>query len=652
MDEAGTSDRDKALGMDRPITRRDLLEGMLYTGAVALAGCTVLPGARDLGAHIPRDADRAHPPSWTGMRGSAPGTFENAHALRDGATLPVAEDTGERYDLVVVGAGLSGLAAAHFYRAQQPGARILLLDNHDDFGGHARRNEFDLGGRTQIVNGGTLGIDSPRPYSAAADGLLRELGVDVPALSKRVTDESFYESRGMSRATFLDRETFGADHLAVARGEQAWYHLPESVPLSPQVRADLLRLEDGREDHLAGVPPGERKRLLARMSYREYLLERVKVHPQVLSFYQSRTKGWFGVGIDAVSALDCWAIARGASKGEYPGFEGLGLSAEPVPELGYTPAGFLATGGSYSLHFPDGNATLARLLVRSLIPRVAPGSSVEDVVTARFDYSRLDEDRAPVRLRLASTVVRARNLEGGPPAVEVDYLRAGKAARVRARHCVLACYNMIIPYLCPELPARQKAALHDLVKTPLVYSSVAIRNRRAFETLGISQVEAPGCYHEAVWLNPMVRIGGYATTESADDPTLVLMARTPCMPGLPEKEQNRAGRADLLATSFETFERKIRDQLGRMLGPAGFDPARDITAITVNRWPHGYAPEFNSLFDPLVPEEERSHALGRKPFGNIAIANSDSGGGAYTDVAFDQAHRAVEELLHASHSHF
>ena len=203
----------------------------------------------------------------------------------------------------------------------------------------------------------------------------------------------------------------------------------------------------------------------------------------------------------------------------------------------------------------------------------------------------------------------------------------------------------MIPYLCPELPQAQKAALHSLVKTPLVYTSVALRNWRAFHKLGIVGVRAPGGYHTYFHLNPAVDIGGYTAERSPDRPILVHMVRTPCQPGLPEHDQNRAGRAELLATPFETFERNIREQLGRTLAGGGFDPARDITAITVNRWPHGYAPEFNPLWEPDLPPDQQPNVIGRARFGRITIANSDAGRAAYTDIAIDQAHRAVDELL-------
>ena len=633
---------DRELGMDRLISRRDFVQGVAVGSASALA-VAALPGCARNGAALPpaaQDQPGYYPPALTGMRGSHAGAFESAHALRDGTRVPAPIDLDELYDLIVVGAGLSGLAAAHFFLEQHPEARILLLDNHDDFGGHAKRNEFDLGGQLRLLNGGTQDIDSPRPYSAVADGLLRALGIDAARLVTAIQHPEVYPAMGLQHAMFFDRETFGADHLAVGYRSRPWAEYLAGVPLSPAAKRDLLRVETGDLDPLPGVSSADKKLRLSRISYRNYLQTLLRVDTQVLACYQARTHGEWGVGADAVSALDAWGIGL-------PGFQGLKLEPGSIPGMGFTPAGYADTGGSPKVHFPDGSASVARLLVRRLIPQAVPGNSVADVVTARVDYSRLDQPRWPVRLRLNSTVVRVENIGGAQQStgVAVTYLRDGRALRLRARRTVLACYNMMIPYLCPELPQRQQQALHALVKTPLVYTAVAIRNWRALAKLGVLEIHAPGGYHTRMRLNPCVDIGAYRTPRSPEQPTLLHMERIPCQPGLPEHEQNKAGRADLLATSFDTFERNVRAQLGRMLGAGGFDPAADITAITVNRWPHGYAPEHNSLFDPDVPESEQPHVIGRAPFGRIAIANSDSGGGAYTDVAIDQAHRAVHELL-------
>jgi spermidine dehydrogenase len=205
---------------------------------------------------------------------------------------------------------------------------------------------------------------------------------------------------------------------------------------------------------------------------------------------------------------------------------------------------------------------------------------------------------------------------------------------------------MMIPYICPQLPPKQKEALGYLIKVPLVYTNVALVNWQAFASLGVDRIHCPGSYHTGVKLNPVVtNIGAYLAPRSPDEPILIQMVRTPCQPGLAERDQHRAGRYELLATEFATFEEKIRDQLDRMLGPAGFDAARDITAITVNRWPHGYAYEYNPLFDPEWRKGEAPHEVARARFGSIAIASPDAAAAAYTDAAIDQAHRAVEELL-------
>ena len=285
--------------------------------------------------------------------------------------------------------------------------------------------------------------------------------------------------------------------------------------------------------------------------------------------------------------------------------------------MGYTASGY-ADGESYNFHFPDGNATIARLLVRRLIPEAIPGHTVDDVVTARANYAALDRPEQPTRIRLSSIVVGARNTsEARPEAVEIAYTRADLVHKVTARHCILACYNMMIPYLCPELPEAQKQALHYLVKIPLVYASVAIRSYESFRKLGVHQLYAPGSYFSSIRLNPKTSIGGYDSVTLPDSPALIMMVRTPALPGLDERAQHRAGRQDMLATSFATFEQKIREELGAALGPGGFDPSRDITAITVNRWPHGYAYEYNPLFDPQWPPGQAPHEIGRARFGRI-----------------------------------
>ena len=645
-----TSNRDRELGMFRNTTRRDFLNGVAIGAGTAAAGglLSSLVWADAAADTAPQDKPGYYPPALTGLRGSHVGSFEAAHNLRDGNFWKSAgkpADTGEAYDLIIVGGGISGLATAYFWRAQKPDARILILDNHDDFGGHAKRNEFSPRSKLLLANGGTWAIESPTPYSKVARGLMDELGIHPAELAEKCYARETY--KGLGQGVFFDKETFGADKLVTGAPSEFGHSNPEKVgkfvanmPLPEEVRRDILRLETTDQDFFPGLSSAEKKDRLSRISYAKFLLEVVKVDPRVVPLYQKRTHGLFGVGIDAVSALDCWVLFL-------PGFGGLKLEPGPHPRMGYTPQGYASPKEPYSFHFPDGNASIARMLVRKLIPASIPGSNAEDIVTAKADYSQLDRGDSPVRIRLSSIVVSARHSGdvSGAKEVDVAYLRSGKLFTTRGKSVVMACWNMMIPYLCPEFPEKQKEALHYGVKIPLVYTAVAIRNWKSFQSLGVSRISTPGMYHHEVNLDLAVNIGDYRSPKTPDEPILVRMERMPCVPGLSERDQHRAGRGDLLSTSFETFERSIRDQLGRVLGPGGFDPARDIDAITVNRWPHGYAYEYNHLFDPEWPPGQSPCEIARKPFGRIAIANSDASAAAYTDTAIDQAYRAVQELL-------
>ncbi|HEY2177491.1 MAG TPA: FAD/NAD(P)-binding protein, partial [Caulobacteraceae bacterium] len=448
---------DKALGMHRPIDRRDFLNGVAVgIGALGAAGAGAVL-AQAAAAPWPQDAPGYYPPVLNGMRGSHPGSFENAHKLRDGDFWNgegAPRDTGEAYDLIIVGGGISGLAAAHFYRAARPEAKILILDNHDDFGGHAKRNEFHLAGKLHLLNGGTLEIDSPYPYSPVADGLLKTLGVYPETLAKTCDRPETYKSLGLGSGIFFDKETFGTDATVAGAPNRyfgsggSWPQFLARTPLSPRVRADIERIETGKVDYMSGLTSAAKKDALSRMSYAAYLTKVAKVDPATVAFYQSHTHGEWGVGIDAVSALDCWGFFM-------PGFQGLNLDPGPAPRMSFTPRGY-CQGGSYTFHFPDGNASIARLLVRDLVPAALPGSGVAELVGARVDYAALDRPGNPVRIRLSSICVRARSAGDG---VDIAYARGDGVFSARGKACILACYNMMIPYLCPEMGEAQKAAL-------------------------------------------------------------------------------------------------------------------------------------------------------------------------------------------------
>ncbi|HUJ51550.1 MAG TPA: NAD(P)/FAD-dependent oxidoreductase [Bryobacteraceae bacterium] len=621
----GTSQEHRDLGMDRPIARRDFLNGV----AIGIAGVSAALSQANAQSQASEQPGN-YPPTRSGLRGNYPAAVAEFDHIRSGqyTQFPVPDsEIREEYDLVIVGGGISGLAAAHFYRtALGNNQRILILDNHDDFGGHAKRNEFRYQGRTLIGVGGTLGIATPFPYSYAAKSLVKELGIEVERNAEFLNHE-LVEKYDLAAGTFFDKEHFGEDRLV--RGNPRLPDFFAKAPLSEAARRDLIRLHGKNPDYMAGMSAHEKRAKLAKMSYQDYLLNVAKMSPDALPFFIG-AGGRNNKRVDTTPALE-------AGEHGLVGFNGLGLKLEE----GFSEA-------SYLFHFPDGNASLARLLISKLIPAAVPGKqSMNTIVDAPVAYDRLDEPNSKMRIRLSSPVVRVQN-EGpaeNATSVRIAYRNGDKLAAVRGRYCILACYNALIPALLPEIPDRQKEALAYPVKVPMMYTNVLIRRWTAWQKLGVSRVSAPGMYHTTMSLDPGSTVGGYRGLTTPDEPIVVHMVRSPNKPGLPRKEQNRAGQQELLSMSFEDFELKIRQQMARTLAPGGFDPREDILAITVNRWPYGYAYTYDTLADPDVPFEQRPHVLGRQRCGRVTIANSDAGAAAFTNQAIDEANRAVHELF-------
>lgn len=626
------SKQDRELGMNRRISRRDFLNGVaIASGAAALS--QLPPGLAQ---------SAADPTTQTGLRGQYEGANAVMHAVRDGAQFDfsAARSTGEHYDLVVVGAGISGLAAALHYRQLSPGAKVLLIDILQTFGGHAQRNTFRVGGHTLLGYGGSQSMQTPSYFTPAVNKMLADIGIE-PKRFEGYYDQEWADKRGLGEGMFFAKEVFGSNKL-VRLEEKAALWVPKT-PLSAKAKQDLIRLLDNPPDYLAGKSRAEKFELLSRTTYKDFLLDIVKADPQLVTLYQSSTEPYFGVGIDATTCLDAW--------GNYnPGFDGMNLGERIYKTM--SPSGRLARTDpdDYIYHFPDGNAGIARALVRRLIPGALRGRSMEDLVTERVDYSRLDRPNQGVRIRLNSTVVRVRHLgdPGSAREVEVAYMGTRGLETVRAGHVVLACWHKVIPYLTDELPPEQVEALKDQVKVPLLYTNVAIRNWRAFDRLKIASFSAPGTFFDnEITLDFPVSMGRYRFAQNPDDPVVLHLGKVMTQPGKSSREQALEGRRKLLGLSFGDLERLIRDILGRGLSGGGFDPARDIAAITVNRWAHGYAYEYMRPWDAFWPDGPLPIQIARKKWGRIAIANSDSGAYAYAHSAIDQGVRAVRELVYA-----
>ena len=620
--------RDRRLGMDRAISRRDFLNGV----SVAI-GASLLPGCATTQDSPVEHPSAYYPPSQTGLRGSHPGSFEVAHSAVRGRRWTAGE-TEERYDLVVVGAGISGLAAAYIYRRDvDPGASILILDNHDDFGGHAMRNEFTLDGRTFIGYGGTMFIEAPATYPEVSRQVIRELGIETER-NGEFYDAGLFAAHGLGNVSFFGRESFGADYLAT--GEHGFGNSIDDLPLTDAAKVELARLFADRDDYLEGMTAAERENVLETHSWRSFLETFGGFGDEVLAYVQAMPNGYWTIGADALPA---WMAAQDG----YPGF---GRAQSVGDDSGGDWGGF---------YFPDGNASVARLLVRKLVPDVAPGDSMEDIVTARFDYSRLDRPGNRVRIRLSSTAVDLGHRNGALDGdVDVTYVRDRKAHKVSAAKVVWAGYHAMLPHICADIPDYQVSQLQSSVRSPLVYTNVLIRNWQSLVNVGIRRAYCPGSFFGSVMFTHPVSMGGYRFARSPDEPVILHLQHVPLEPGLSAAEQFRAGREKLLATPFETFERNVRDQLGRMLGPGGFDPAEDIAGITVNRWPHGYAYSVDPDSGDVAWAPERWHhesrpwVEARQRVGNIVFAGTDAASNAMTESAIEEAHRAVHELAMAT----
>ncbi len=633
----------------KDITRRDFLNGILWTGAtVATAGWSLEAISETL---ITQNIDNIpvdyYPPALTGLRGSHAGSFEAAHAVAwTGKTdWGTATLDSTPYDLIVIGAGISGLSAANFYQQTiKKDARILILDNHDDFGGHAKRNEFTIDGKTYLSYGGSQSMAAPSKYSKVAKKLLTDVGIDLNVF-KTAYDKQFFTRHELTQGIFFDSETY--PHSVLMRsclpshwtGEYyAHSYLPglkvapsfasmlDKTPLSDVQRAKVREVMQGSPKAKAYFAGKSGKRKLYENNYVEFLRDVYKLtDPALIALLSMPLADDYACGGTSVLL---WDAIDGGLYGLPPAsYFKNEFEQDHYPD-------------EYIYHFPDGNATIARLLVKQLIPNVANFDTAVEAVTSHYDYTQLDRDTNAVKIRLSSLAVYADNVEKG---TVVRYVKDNKLFEAHAHHTVMAGWHMMAAYIIPTLPDKQKAAMRANIKMPLVYAQVALRQWQPLKRSGIGSVFCPSSYFQYVLTDFPVNMGDYQPRREPDAPMIIQMIRMP-NPLLGEGKPAdlfRAGRADLLGTSFDTFETNIRKQLTEMYGSLGFDAERDIAAITVNRWSHGYVYGHNDS------EGKPAYQAASKAHGRITIANVDAAGETYLNFAIDTAWRAVQELKHS-----
>jgi spermidine dehydrogenase len=610
----------------REITRRDFVNG-----ALVAAGSSVLPLAATSQFAMANLDSSYYPPALTGLRGSHPGSNESAHARawNQRSNWGVTTRLEETYDLVVVGGGISGLSAAYFYQQKYgKDKRVLILDNHDDFGGHAKRNEHVINGQLRLSYGGSQTLVEPLQADKVVHNLLKDIGIDLHRF-KTAYDAGFYERNNLGAVTYFNKEIFGQDKVvrhpfcnypnyvegllgAKISNEEA----AQQAPLSDAGRKQLLRVLNGSVQAIE-VPKEKLEDYIETHSYFDYLKHTLGVDdPGVLRMARHSGLDWASSGADLMSIGD--AKRSGA--------------------LGFVKKDVYDKNNPYIHHFPDGNASIARALVKKMIPDIGKGSSAEEIVLSKFNYAELDKSSNTVRVRLNSTAVdvyHGREQKNSSDVV-INYINGNRSYQVKAAGVVMACYNMIIPHIVSDLPEDQAAALRLQSKSPLQYTTVGLRNWRAIKEMEIGVAMSPGNMHQAVLMDFPVSMGGYEYTRTPDDPCVIQMISCPYgeTVGAPRLEQFREARFKMLGLKFIDYEEEIRAHLGGMLPKELFDFDRDVASITVNRWAHGYA----------IAGPGDSTRIGRQPFGRITVANTDSAAGSDAIYAIMMAYRAVKEL--------
>lgn len=596
--------------MDRAITRRDFLQGMALVVAAPRFGLAQVP---------------------LGLQGQTPGAMALGHRVRDGELPKEVDDTGETYDLVVVGAGIAGLASAYLYYQEAPGEpSILLLDNHDEFGGHARRNVMEYGGQRLIAPGGTFALEDVEDSPEEALEFFRRIGLD-PARLVEYRDPKFRERFGLSPAVVFDSRVFGG---AGTTWVNRWNETPYEeffarAPLSEAARKELVELYTTRKNYLPDSRELEVE--LHSMSWEGFVREKMGLGDDAVRFVDLYATDLIGLGCDAASALEGYAVG--------PGFFGMG------GEGFYEEGGMFKYGYRPVNRYPDGNHTVARQLLKGILPSAITGeNTMEGVFNGEPRNEELDRSGNRARVRLSSMVTSIRQ-KG--ETVDVDYVQPdgpdGKARRVRARHVIMTGWGSVAKHVVSDLPEEQRRAVEEYRYSSALYINVLLKHWRPIADIGAFEMYWPEGYCTWMHVSDPLSVGDYRPEYHPDKPTLLSMYKYIHKRGLEPSEQMQLGRYEMEKKTFEEYEREIRSELNHVLGAHGFDAARDIAGITVNRWGHGY----NYFKEPGPKEtlENPPYRAGRKKLGRISFAGADAGGTPWTQAALVQAFRAVQEQL-------
>ncbi len=628
---------DPALGMNAPITRRDFLGStLLASGAILLRPTT----PAEILAAKDEFTGYGGVGEYSKSNGNTLDVLRAGHSIRDKAYDPLPKeviDTGETYDCVIVGGGISGLAAALFFQRQSgQGMKCLILENHPIFGGEAKQNEFLVYGKRLIAHQGSAIYQLQYPHSFLAR-FYDSIGLKTPKLNYQKwagpqpampLSRTPYEAAGMEHGQY--GFWFGAKF---GQKPGLWLIDPigkklQGAPISDATRAEWLR-------YLKGEPlPGSKfehpkvegdasSRYLDSITLEQHYMERFGLSRETVRTFLSPIEGGgSGLGPDALSAYSDYA---------YEMLHPLADEADGTDQM-----------------FPGGNTTIARLMVKSLIPASISGPhSVQGVTANTVDMSALDVPGAPAKIRLSSTVLAVEH-DGEPTkanSLTIAYLKDGKVYRLKARSAVMAGGSWTTKHVVKGLPEAHQQAYARFYRSPCMMVNVAVRNWRFLYKMGMSGCrwfESTGNYME---VRKLALTGIENPAISPDSPIVLTLKVLYSYPGYSTEEQGHRGRAEMLGTSFADYERRIREQFTAMFAGSGFDAQRDIAGIILNRWGHAYLSPQPGFFFGKDGQPAPREVLRSTPFGRIAFANTDLAGAMDHRYSILEAQRAVGQLL-------
>jgi len=616
------------LGMDEPISRRDFLNGALLAGAGLLLyrqAPTISPADAFNGYGGIGDYRHANGNTWD--------VLSAGHALRDGAfetRIADAIDTGEMYDLVAVGGGISGLAAAIFFQ-QYKGGRCLVIDNHPMFGGEAKRNEFLVDGQRLVAHQGSAIFLVPQK-GGYTDRFYEMIGMDRSAFHYQ-TWRGPSPEMPLAHSPYETPRNYGfyfGPQFGQRPGGGVWVMDPwgrklEGAPISDVTKAELLRWGTNRVAFAGPQTEGDAiSRHLDSITLEDHLMARYTISRETVRRFLSPVEGGgYGLGPDVLSAYCNYAIEN-----QFP--------EDGDDELG-------------DQMFPDGNGGFARLMVKTLIPDAFTGPrTVDQVWQNRVNFRALDRAGQATRLRLNATVVRVEHA-GDPasaPHVVITCVKGRRLYTIRARSVVMAGGSWTTKHIVHDLPASHREAYAQFYRSPCLMANIAVRNWRWLYNMGLSGCRWFGGLGDYLSVRKMALIGNEPPTISPDSPTVLTIKVLFAQPGLSIAEQGARGRAKLLGTSFAQYERAFREQLADMFAPGGFDPRRDIAGIILNRWGHAYVNPQPGFFFGIDGNPAPRDILRGRPHGRIAFANTDLAGASDHRNSIREADRAVQQLVH------